>query len=365
VFNPGGQTRSGWAEISGRAMRFEANAAQDLETGETFPLERVYGPEWDSSPAPGAPAPPPFDIPNRDWPLQVVTRRFFVANLAPGQRRRFALKQVKFEQVAAAREQGKNSFFEWAWDAGKGRLSKWLDAGSGVSLMDAGEEFGMGSILVERPEVGRSVLAGRDPRALAGKIKIERPILTSWKAEPSFYSARYQASWEHASCHRIEQRWDFLNEVARLELTTTLWLKEFADPQAIYMALPFGLREPQAWYESVGYKTRVGMDQIPGSCGEYALVGEGVVFADRDVSIAVDCSQTPLVSFERMQTRNGQKAFVPKNAHLYCTLSHNYWITNFSITKADKLVVRHIIQVGKNAESLLAQTRSALWALPA
>jgi len=366
VLNPGKETRSGWAEISSRAMRFEANAAEDLESGQVFPLELAFGPEWDGQAAASAPAPPPFELPDDAWPLQVVKGRFFVGDLAAGSRRRFALKQLDIPAAKARGDRDGNRFFRWRWDKATGKLMERSSQSGEVSLIDVGEEYGFGSILVERPggKATRAALAGRDGKTLAGQIELQRPKLLEWKAEPSHYGARYRLTWEHDSCHRIEQQWDFAEVCARLELTTTLWLKEYVRPQAIYMAMPFGLRDAEAWYESVGYKTRAGHDQMPGCCGEYVLVGEGVVFAGKGMSVGVECAQTPLVSFERLQTRSGQKAFVPRNAHLYCTISQNYWVTNFAITKAEKLVVRHVIQAGSEGEHLLAAARSALWAFP-
>jgi len=365
VLNPGTETRSGWVEISARAMRFAANAAQDLESGQIYPLENLFGPEWDG-PSPQTPKPPPFDVPNDAWPFHIVKSRFFLADLAAGARRRFKLIQVRQEPPAIHQAASQNRFFRWQWDADRGRLLQWTGLEGDAPLLDKGEEYALGEILAERPKdkATRDALAGRNPQTLAGQIALERPRLMEWKAEPAHYGAGYRVAWEHDSCHRIEQRWDFFNDCPRLELTTTLWLKEYAQPQALYLALPFGLRDPEASYESVGYKTRAGHDQMPQCCGEYVLVGEGVVFAGKGLSLAVNCSQTPLVSFERLQTRNGQRAFAPRNAHLYCTLSQNYWSTNFAITKADKLVVRHVIQASSEPDRLLAATRSLLWAFP-
>jgi hypothetical protein len=358
VLNPGGETRSGWVTISTAAIRQPANAVRDLDTGEVFALEEMLEPCW-SSPDPNMPR--PFEVPDDIFAFRPTVSRFYCPPLAAGKYRRFELllTEVK-KQPALARDA--NADYAWEWNASTGLLTSLRHQSTGQELLTPDAPFGMGQPVFELPQGfgAREKLLNRQPCETLQEL----PHLVSWTPAWHPQGARYTSVWQHPHCHRIEQTWDFPSSVGHIELTSTFWLKEILAPQAIYLAFPFHLPESEAYYYSLGYRTRVGADQMPRTCGEYQAIGDGVEFISPQLSIALNAVDTPLACFESIAMRNGRISFTPRNAHFYSVVTSNYWVTNFPHTKAAKVVVRHSIHCAKGRSHDLNKLNSSLWALP-
>ena len=57
----------------------------------------------------------------------------------------------------------------------------------------------------------------------------------------------------------LSRRWDLFDAIPRIEITTTVWLKENLDPLAVYMAFPFAVQNPRIYYDSLGSTVEVGL----------------------------------------------------------------------------------------------------------
>jgi len=359
VLNPGQEPRSGWAEISAQALRTPANAVRDLATGAVIPLETVVAPNWSE---PDATAARPFEVPDDIFSFQPKTLRFYCSNLAAGDTRKFELLQMDLPPKALPGTSDRQGNLSWAWNPGTGLLASLQVDPNDHELVDSDAPFGLGQPVFELPQGfgARESLLNRKPC----DVRQETPALVEWAAEPGHHGARYRTVWAHANCHRIEQCWDFPIGTSRVELTSTFWLKETLTPQAIYLAFPFHVPGGEAIYYSLGHRTRVGADQMPNTCGEYQAVEDGVEFVSPGISLALSSVDTPLGCFDSLAMRTGRVAFQPRNAHFYSVVTQNYWVTNFSHTKAGKLSVTHIIQPVHGEASPLKQTKTELWTFP-
>jgi hypothetical protein len=359
VLNPGAHPRSGWVEISAQALRSPANAARDLATGEIIPLETVLAPNW-SAPDPSAPR--PFEIPDDIFSFQPMTLSFYCANLAAGKSRRFELLQTDLPVAAIASEAGRSAELSWRWNPRRGLFDSLRHDPTGSELIDACAPFGLGQPVFELPQGfgAREILLQRKPCG----TRRETPTLIEAAALASHHGARYRVVWRHENCHRIEQCWDLPRSTSRVELTSTFWFKENLAPQAVYLAFPFHVPDSEAVYYSLGHRTRVGLDQMPNTCGEYQAVEDGVEFVSPELSLALGTQDAPLGCFESLSMRTGRPVFTPQNAHFYSLVTQNYWVTNFSHTKAARLTLRHIFQPFKGHDFHLRSINAGLWSFP-
>ncbi len=354
VLNPGKYTRSGWAEIKATALRFPANAVRDVKSGEVFPLEDIACPQW-SEADPSLPR--PFEVPNDAWNFGTEIRRLFVCSLSPGETRTFEFIETNLDPAPSAGLREGNSHHGWEWNKQTGRLNA-LSSQSGPSWIDADAPFGFGEPVIELPQ-GFGAWTRLMNRTQRDFIR-ETPRLTSHESVPSHFSARFLRVWEHANFHRIQQTMDIFHGAPIVEIETTFWFKEVAAPQAVLLAFPFSLPGAKAIYHSMGWPTEAGTDQLPGSCAEHALVGQGVDFSAEMRTFALSTPDTPVGCFGDIRLRTGARASKPDNAHFYSLVSNSYWMTNFPITKAAKVSVRHRI----SAECSLAELTGDLWAFP-
>lgn len=362
VLNPGIETRADWVEISAIALRFPANALRDPQSGEVVDLEEVSGPVWSAPTAePGA----PFETPGDIFSFKPVALRFFCPELPPGGNRRFELiesDRPAHSKALAPELQDNGAFFSWDWDAVTGELRSLRHLGSDRELIASGEPWGMGLPLFEMPQGfgARQKLLHRRPC----EMQYSAPELDQFTLENTAHGVRCTRIFEHAHCHRIEQRWDFLSRVERIEITTTFWLKEVLDPQAVYLAFPFHIPDSKFYYYSLGHRTQVGPDQMPNSCGEYHSVGKGIEVMSTDFSLALGTGDTPLGVFESIATRKGRTTFTPSCATFYSMITENYWVTNFPHTKAAKVSVRHQFCCAGRQQHLLNDLSTGLWSYP-
>jgi hypothetical protein len=354
VVNPGEQPRSGWADLRATALRFPANAARDLKTGEVYLLEDRLAPQWsEADPA----LPRPFEVPDDAWNFGVERRRIFLPAVPAGETRTFEWIEVDSPSPQTALLKAKNIHFNWEWTAQNGRLLS-FSSRSGASLVDARADYGLGDPVIELPQgFGvRSKLLNRTRFEVVREV----PQLVAFEACASHYSARFQKAWEHPHFHRIQQTWDFFHSAPIAEIETTFWFKEITAAQAVLLAFPFQLPKAKAIYNSMGWPTVVGKDQMPNSCGEHVVADQGVEFSNSQQTIALSTPATPIGCFEAIRLRSGQRAFTPKNAHYYSMVSNSYWMTNFSITKAAKVTVRHRLSIALPLDDLIGD----LWMFP-
>jgi len=354
VVNPGAQPRSGWAEIKATALRFPANAARDVKTGEIFPLEDIPGPQWsEADPA----LPRPFEVPDDAWNFGIEVRRFFVPSLAAGKTRSFELVETDVPAPATAGWKGGNPHFFWQWDRRAGRLSS-LSSPGWPTWIDAGATYAAGDPIIENPRGfgARSLLMNRAPADLGRVV----PPFVGIESLESHFSARFRRVWDHPDFHRIQQTWDFFHSVPIAEIETTFWFKETTAPQAVLLAFPFLHPRTKAVYHSMNWPTEAGKDQLPGSCGEHVVVNQGVEFRAGRKTLALATPDTPVGCFEDIPLRSSRRAFTPKNAHFFSLVSNSYWMTNFPITKAAKVTVRHRFSTEYALPGLIGD----LWAFP-
>jgi hypothetical protein len=363
VLNPGPTPRSGWVEIPADAIRFSCNAAHELRAGKTYPLEDVREPTWSDPDLRSA----PFDIPNDVWSWQVSGRRFLLADVPPGQTIDFELVDAPSRRVIAQSRAltdlpGKGLSVTWQ----NGSVASLRTAG-GLELVDARAPHALGQVVLERLKdpAQRQTLASRDQQLLQKQFIDEPAGLVSARTESTPYASSLITVWRHPLLDRVEQRWDVLKFVPRAELTTTIWIREAADPMAIYLAFPFALSRAQLVYGSVGHETVFGADSLPGSCAETLCQNNGLMFRNSSAAVLLATPDTPVgCPGGTMLRRRVIAPAVPAAARYYINIANNYWHTNFPILKASKLVLRHWIQPADAKQASLKMLSDELWAYP-
>jgi hypothetical protein len=371
VFNPGSEAREGWVNIEAEALRFAPTVARDVENGKEYAIEGFgQEPYWG---VPKEEAERPFEVPNDAWPFRVKLRRFRPEAIPAGGKRKFELVEPAAGLGGAVlpgggTERGDGDDEGITFDPATGfPTSLRIDSKSGRDLLASGSPFGFGQLVFETFDFfgARDALLAHDPARLEGKGKRETPSLVEFGAEVSSYGPVRVSRFSHPACHGIEQRWQLLCGKRKLEVVTTLWVKEETKPQAIYMAFPMRLESPVIWYDSVGQATRVGHDQLPGTCGEYLGVGPGVRIESGGVSVVLATPDTPLVCFDAPAARYGRRTFVPETGSVFPLIAHNFWLTNCQITKASKLELRHVLQWGPTGKVVSpAGLAGELYAMP-
>lgn len=355
VMNPGKIARSGWASISGNALRFDVNAAKDLLTGEIFPFEAIKGYDW-SEPFEGKNT--VLEFPSNVWGEVVAEYRFFLKNLQPGEKRRFELLKTDLKRT------GELSELKITQGSLKNPVGNLLIRANDYSIFDDNSNWFPGQIIIEKTSgfKSRSNIENRKRDLL--NFTYSTPELVKSELFEGQYSTRKVLTFKTGIAKAIVQEFELPGGLSRLNITTTIWLNEQTDPVAVYMAFPFVRQQELPRYLSYGYPTRVGKDQMPGSCGEYTVVQQGIWFEAEQFNLVLNTPDNPLASFEKLSTRRMQEVFTPANSHVFSMLCNNYWVTNFPILRPAKLVLRHSVEIREAKTNQVFESTNELWAYP-
>lgn len=357
VLNPGKEGRSGWVELSARAFRTAANGVREASSGQFYPFEQTLASEWAGS---NGSSVPPADFPNDVWPYFPEKYRFYLENLEPGASKRFELVNETNDLKKTVKS---SKFFKVETDQ-FGSVKNVVFTPLNKLIFDENSEYRPAQLIIERPreKYSRDAIAYRTLKKK--DIDYSSLKVTESSSKESFYAQRFSTVLEEPFAKRVEQQWDIMENIPRIEITTTIWLNENIDPLAVYIAFPFNLNAPKAFYDALGTEVQVGVGQMPNSCGEYQNVHNGVSYRSSEMNLAISTLDCPLAIFESIQRGSKRTAFSPKNGHFFNMICQNYWTTNFTILYPTKLVVKHIIDFGKPGENLLPIKGNELWAYP-
>lgn len=364
VVNPGTTVRAGWIELPAPALRQPVTALRHPD-GQLMPLETVVGPEW-CHPQPTN-ADDQYNDPPDLWGMQPLTLRAWSGPLAPGVHT-FAYTQTTESGATptAADLTGSGHGWRWRWDVARGGLASLIDEVSGCELVRTGDWL-PGELLVETVDgfAPRNALLGRDQSLVASRLRRTVPQLVSCTPLPVHHGTAVRLIRMHPLARHIEQTWRLLPG-RRIEIETDVWLIETTTPAAWLLPLPLGPDDAVASYDSLGQDTRLREDQIAGSCGEYAAVGDGVRLRGARLAVGLDCRDTPLLTFGGPATRSrrlaGEQSAVQP---LLACLTATWWRDNFPIQRGRRLRLRHVVQLAAPDTDPLPLANDGLWAFPA
>jgi alpha-mannosidase len=359
VFNPGNSVRSGWVEISAQALRIKANAVKEISSGKIFPFEQTLASEWNISPE--GITTPPVEFPNDVWPYKPGKYRFFTEKMKPGERKRYELLESSKVNLKRNTEE---RYFMPHFEKETGLIKNISFVPQNKLIFDDQADKLPAQLIIERPQGKYCRDAIAEKRLDPADILYNTPEVIEFSQVDNPYALRYKSVLEENFAKRIEQQWDIFDSIPRIEITTTIWIKENLDPIAVYMAFPFSVQKPRIFYDSLGSNVEIGAGQMPNTCGECNNVHEGIRIQGTDINLALTTLDSPLGLFDAIVRGCGRKTFTPQTAHFYNLVCQNYWITNFPVLYPAKLVIRQIIECGKAGTDLLPVESNELWAYP-
>lgn len=108
------------------------------------------------------------------------------------------------------------------------------------------------------------------------------------------------------------------------------------EPENLYVALPFTAgEEAVAWLDKTGCIIRPGIDQLPGSCQDFYLIQNSVVWKSGERDIMLVTKDAPLITIGELMPGptvlcNG-KDWERNKAPVFSWVMNNYWETNFKV----------------------------------
>jgi len=120
------------------------------------------------------------------------------------------------------------------------------------------------------------------------------------------------------------------NTTKRIDLAYSILKKSVTDPEGIYIAFPFMLKDGVLAFDVQGGEIRAGIDQIPGSTNDWNIVQNYARLKNENAQILLSSPEIPLMQFGGINTGRFEYGALPESTHIYGWPMNNYWVTNFN-----------------------------------
>ena len=120
----------------------------------------------------------------------------------------------------------------------------------------------------------------------------------------------------------------------RIDYKLRIAKKSSTNIESVYMPMTLTLGEESAWLKKGKEAFRPGIDQIPGTCMEYYMTDEGVVFSGKEQSISIISYDVPLVTMGELKHHSVKLCDGKEENNrrpLYSWVMNNMWETNFKL----------------------------------
>lgn len=125
------------------------------------------------------------------------------------------------------------------------------------------------------------------------------------------------------------------------------------DPEGMYVKFNLSMPGAQWYLDKAGAFFKPGC-QLPDTCCDYYPVQKGVALVGDDLSVTVNCFDTPLVTFNRIKLWDFTLKAENRGA-LYSWITNNKWETNFRAQCAGFLESRYRIGFGGDPQEKLEE----------
>ena len=152
----------------------------------------------------------------------------------------------------------------------------------------------------------------------------------------------------------------FYRDLPVIDLAARLVKTDVADPEGMYVALPFAVAGGAWSLDKPGGPIRPGTGQLPGTCCDYYCLQHGAVLAGSRTGVVVATLDAPLVQIGKLRLWEYNTAIKPTGP-LYSWLTNNKWETNFRILTGGAYEFRYRIEVAaayKDAAAGVARCRA-------
>ena len=250
-----------------------------------------------------------------------------------------------------------NKWYKITINKEKGAVSNIYDKRLNTELIDPEADYPMGTFIYER-------LGNRSQMEAYTLTDYNRYLLDTVYVEsvskgPMYDMIRFVGE-NKACCYepqgfRLELR--LYHTEPLIEMHFTLQKKPVTDPEGIYIAFPFQVKNGKIFCDVPGGTMEAGVDQIPGSSNDWNTVQNFVSVRNDEMQIVFGSHEAPLMQFGGINTGRYKAGATPETTHIYSWPMNNYWVTNFNADQQGSFSWSYYITT-RNDNKLKNATRS-------
>jgi alpha-mannosidase len=243
-----------------------------------------------------------------------------------------------------------NDFYRLLVDRKTGGVKGLIDKELGEELIDPQAPWQLGQFIYERLTDRRNLeelrLGDHTRTALRGvaiEAGIDGPL---WR---SFMVSGTSDGFVDSTKVSYEVR--LFKKTKRIDLIYRGRKKSVNDPEAVYVAFPFALKDGALAYEAQGGLAFPGENQLPGTATDWNTAQSFAALRSPRGQIVLVSDEVPLMQFGGINTGRYQKGAKPASGQIYSWVLNNYWTTNFRSSQEGEMIWRYTITSGTAASN--------------
>lgn len=249
-----------------------------------------------------------------------------------------------------------NQWYDLEIDTKRGAISKVFDKELNANLIDGSAKHALGEFILEELDDRSSLEAYR----MGGHSRTTLDSIWYGGMKKGDIYDSYLIYANTSTGISLKARANYSMEVRmyhtekRIELAFMLYKKPIIDPEGIYIAMPFELKNSKIFFEAQGGVVEAGVDQIPGSSNDWNVVQNFAAVRSKDAQIVVVSPEIPLMQFGAINTGRYKAGATPESSHIYSWPMNNYWVTNFNADQRGEFIWTYQITSSKSALNSMA-----------
>ncbi len=139
------------------------------------------------------------------------------------------------------------------------------------------------------------------------------------------------------SCPGLEQEIILYDDLNRIDIVDRLDKQENYDPEAVYFAFPFAVKDGAFRFEIADADMAPETEQLPRTTRDWHTVQNWVEIANADFGVVWSPVEAPLVQFGGINTGKWLEKMDLSRTSVYSYAMNNYWMTNFKAAQGGRV----------------------------
>jgi alpha-mannosidase len=158
-------------------------------------------------------------------------------------------------------------------------------------------------------------------------------------------------------CPALEQEIILYDDLKRIDIVNRLDKQETYDPEAVYFAFPFAVKDGAFRFEIADADMAPDTEQLPRTTRDWHTVQNWVEIANGDISVVWSPVEAPLIELGGINTGKWLQKMDLSRTSIYSYAMNNYWMTNFKAAQGGSVAFRYSVAGRPGGPDRVASSR--------
>ncbi len=246
-----------------------------------------------------------------------------------------------------------NEFYRVKIDKTRGAISSLVDKELHLEMVDSRAPWLLGQLIHEtisnRSQLEQLRLHSYRRQSLKD-IKVERGVDGPIWSSVFIYGKSLTAEARKP----VICEFRLFNTEKRIELHFRVVKKGITDPEAIYVAFPFRMRDGKTCYDVQGGLVYPGENQLEGTSADWHALQNFVAIRGPGGQYILGSDEIPLIHCGDINLGKFQYIAKISSPHVYSWVMNNYWVTNFRASQEGEFKWKYFLTSTKNNSNTYA-----------